>query len=74
MVVEGVLLALAGALAGLAGLTGLARIRRLRRTGLTAWGTTVSAPRDDEPERESARRFSVQFALADGRVIAALGG
>ena len=65
LILQGVLLALVGALAGLAGLTGLARIRRLRRDGLTAWATIVPALRgDDEPER-----IAVQFALADGRVI-----
>jgi hypothetical protein len=65
LILEGVLLALGGAVAGLAGLTGLARIRRLRRDGLTAWATIVPAPRgDDEPAR-----IAVQFALADGRVI-----
>jgi hypothetical protein len=70
LILPGVLLALAGALAGLAGLTGLARIRRLRRDGLTAWATIVPALRGDvEPER-----ISVQFALADGRVIERPGG
>ena len=65
LILQGVLLALVGALAGLAGLTGLARNRRLRRDGLTAWATIVPALRgDDEPER-----IAVQFALADGRVI-----
>ena len=70
LILEGVLLALGGAVAGLAGLTGLARNRRLRRDGLTAWATIVPALRgDDEPER-----ISVQFALADGRVIERSGG
>ena len=70
LILEGVLLAPVGALAGLAGLAGLARIRRLRRDGLTAWATIVPAVRGDD-ERE---RIAVQFALADGRVIERPGG
>jgi hypothetical protein len=75
LVVEGVLLALGGALAAVTGLTGLARIRRLRRAGATAWGTILAAPPDDgEPEREAVSRFSVRFALTDGQVIERAGG
>jgi Protein of unknown function (DUF3592) len=70
LVVEGLVLALGGALAGLTGLTGLARVRRLRRGGQAAWATIVPALRgEDEPER-----MSLQFALADGRVIERPGG
>jgi hypothetical protein len=70
LVVQGLVLALGGALAALAGLTGLARVRRLRRGGQAAWATIVPALRgEDEPER-----ISLQFALADGRVIERPGG
>ena len=65
MIVFGVWLALAGAVALLAGLAGRRRVRRLRRHGLTAWGVIVPAPDAEKPPR----RTLVQYRLADGQVL-----
>ncbi len=65
IVLFGVWLALAGAVALLAGLAGRRRVRRLRRHGLTAWGVIVPAPGEEEPPR----RTLVQYRLADGQVL-----
>ena len=69
MIVFGVWLVLAGALALLAGLSARARVRRLRRHGLTTWGLTVTAPEADEPQPAGAHRTRVQYRLADGQVL-----
>jgi hypothetical protein len=69
VIVFGVWLALAGALALLAGLSGRARVRRLRRHGLTTWGITVTAPEAVEPQPAGAHRTLVQYRLADGQVL-----
>jgi hypothetical protein len=69
VIVYGVWLVLAGALALLAGLSGRARVRRLRRHGLTTWGTTVTAPEAVEPQPAGAHRTLVQYRLADGQVL-----
>jgi hypothetical protein len=69
VIVFGVWLVLAGALALLAGLSGRARARRLRRHGLTAWGITVTAPEAEEPQPAGAHRTLVQYRLADGQVL-----
>ena len=69
MVVLGVWLALAGAIAIAAGLGGARRRQRLHTKGVTAWAMVVPTPTDpDDPARGSAP-VSVQFALDDGRVI-----
>jgi len=65
MIVFGVWLALAGAVALLAGLAGRHRARRLRRHGLKAWGVIIPAPDAAEPPR----RTLVQYRLADGQVL-----
>lgn len=69
VIVFGVWLVLAGALALLAGLSGRARVRRLRRHGLTTWGITVTAPVAEEPHPAGAHRTRVQYRLADGQVL-----
>jgi Protein of unknown function (DUF3592)/Mu transposase, C-terminal len=69
MVVFGVWLALAGAIAMVAGLASRARRRRLRGRGLTAWAMVVQAPADPGEPGSRSGRVLVQFALPDGRVI-----
>ena len=69
VIVFGVWLVLAGALALLAGLSGKARVRRLRRHGLTTWGITVTAPVAEEPQPAGMHRTRVQYRLADGQVL-----
>jgi Protein of unknown function (DUF3592) len=69
VIVFGVWLALAGAVALLAGLAGRSRVRRLRRHGLTAWGEIVMAPDTEEPPPAGPRRTLVQYRLADGQVL-----
>jgi hypothetical protein len=69
VIIFGVWLVLAGALALLAGLSGKARVRRLRRHGLTTWGITVTAPVTEEPHPAGAHRTRVQYRLADGQVL-----
>jgi hypothetical protein len=70
LVVFGVWVALAGAVAALAGFTAARRRRRLRGAGRTAWATVVPAPSDSGERHGGFRRqVSVQFALEDGRII-----
>jgi hypothetical protein len=69
VIVFGVWLALAGAVALLAGLAGRRRVRRLRRHGLTAWGVIVPAPAAEKPPPAGPRRTLVQYRLADGQVL-----
>jgi hypothetical protein len=70
LVIVGVWLALAGAVAALAGVTAAGRRRKLRGSGKTAWATVVRTPSDsDEPRGRSAPPVSLQFALEDGRII-----
>ncbi len=69
MIIFGVWLVLAGALALLAGLSGKARVRRLRRHGLTTWGITVTPPVAEEPQPAGTHRTLVQYRLADGQVL-----
>jgi Protein of unknown function (DUF3592) len=69
-VVIGVWFAVAGGVAALAGLSGRRRERRLRRSGLSAPGMVLpSRVTADEPPGGRARRFLIQYSLADGRVI-----
>jgi hypothetical protein len=67
VIVFGVWLVLAGALAVLAGLSGRARVRRLRRHGLTTWAVTV--PVSEDGQTGAPRRVRVQYRLPDGRVL-----
>src|SRR5262249_19570210 len=69
VIVCGVWLVLAGALALLAGHSGRARVRRLRRRGLTTWGVTVAPPSEEERHADRPRRTLVQYRLADGHVL-----
>jgi Protein of unknown function (DUF3592)/Mu transposase, C-terminal len=69
MVVFGVWLVLAGAIAALAGQAGTARRRRLRGRGLTAWAMVLPTPADPADPEHRPAGVSVQFALRDGRVI-----
>ncbi len=69
MIVFGVWLALAGAVALLAGLAGRRRVRRLRRHGLTTWGVIVPAPDAEDPPPARPRRTLVQYRLAGGQVL-----
>jgi hypothetical protein len=70
VIVFGVWLALAGAVALLAGLAGRRRVRRLRRHGLTAWGVIVPAQDTEEPPPAGPRRtLLVHYRLADGQVL-----
>jgi Protein of unknown function (DUF3592)/Mu transposase, C-terminal len=75
LVIVGVWVALAGAVAVLAGVTGARRRRRLRGGGHTAWATVVLAPgRSRDQSDGSPQPVAVQFALDDGRIIERLCG
>ncbi len=70
LIIIGVWLALAGAVAALAGLSGQRRARRLRRVGATAWAVAVPAPAPAGDNSDGgARRTLIQYALPDGRVV-----
>ena len=70
LVIVGVWVALAGAVAVLAGVTAARRRRQLRGEGQTAWATVVLAPdHPREPGGGSPAQVSVQFALDDGRIV-----
>ena len=69
MVVVGVWCAIAGAIACLAGLAGARQRRRLHSGGLTAWAMVLPTPSEPDDGRRGSPGLSVQFALADGRVI-----
>jgi hypothetical protein len=69
MVVFGVWLAVAGAIAVVAGLAGARRRRRLQDSGLTAWAMVLPTPSDAGEQEPWAAQVNVQFALEDGRVI-----
>jgi hypothetical protein len=82
LIVLGVWLAIAGAVAALAGLSGMHRVRRLRRGGVSTWALPVPEPvtADElvtgpepgsgrEPPAGSPLRVLLQYTLADGRVI-----
>jgi hypothetical protein len=76
LIVLGVWLAIAGAVAALAGLSGMHRVRRLRGGGVATWALPVPEPvSGPEPESRpeplagSPLRVRLQYTLADGRVI-----
>jgi hypothetical protein len=70
LILFGIWLAVAGGVAALAGLAGLHRVRRLRRDGVTAWALAVPEPVPaGQPPAEPAGQVSLQYTLADGRVI-----
>jgi hypothetical protein len=60
----GVWIALAGALALLVGVAARRHARRLRGTGVRAWATAVH-----RPHPRGSQRVSLQYTLADGRVL-----
>ncbi len=62
----GVWIAFAGALALLVGVTAWRRARGLRSSGVNVWATAVHRPVPDHP---GGRRVSLQYTLADGRVL-----
>jgi len=69
LVITGVWLSVLGVLAVIAGLADSRRVQRLRRTGVMDWATVVrsaSGPGDRPDEHSPA---TIQFALADGRVV-----
>jgi hypothetical protein len=63
----GVWIAFAGALALLVGAVARRHTRRLRGTGVKAWATAVRRPVPDHPH--GAQRVTLQYTLADGRVL-----
>lgn len=71
LVITGLVLAFAGALAAIAGLTGMLRVRRLRRGGVKEWATIVR--QDAEPPGREEDRGPLpallRYSLADGRVV-----
>jgi Protein of unknown function (DUF3592) len=82
LIVLGVWLAIAGAVAALAGLSGMHRVRRLRGGGVATWALPVPEPESGpepefrpepesgpEPPAGSPLRVLLQYTLADGRVI-----
>jgi len=82
LIILGVWLALAGAVAALAGLAGMHRVRRLRRGGVATWALPVTWPGPepgqepgagaaavDQPSSGSPPRVLLQYTLPDGRVI-----
>jgi hypothetical protein len=83
LIVMGVWLAVAGAVAALAGLSGMHRVRRLRGGGVATWALPVPepAPGPEElmpgpepvsgpgPPDGSPLRVLLQYRLADGRVL-----
>jgi hypothetical protein len=70
LIIYGVWLALAGALAALAGLSGMRRVRRLRRGGVMVWATPVTpAEAEQRPSAGSRGHALIQYTLADGRVL-----
>ena len=74
LILFGIWVAVAGAVAALAGLSGLRRVRRLRRDGVTAWALAVPEPvlAGGDPA-DPDRRLRLQYTLADGRVIERIG-
>jgi hypothetical protein len=62
--VLGIWIGLAGVLPVLAGLTGIRRVQRLRREGVKSWAVAEPEPPDD-----GARRMTLRYTLADGRVL-----
>ena len=83
LIVFGIWLAVAGAVAALAGLSGMHRVRRLRGAGVATWALPrpepVSGPEEPvpgpepgpgpEPPAGSPLRVLLQYRLADGRVL-----
>lgn len=69
MVVFAAWIGLAGLIALLTSLGGARRRRRLRSGGLTAWAMVVPTPSEHDGGWRGQPGVSVQFALADGRVI-----
>jgi hypothetical protein len=63
----GVWIAFAGALALLVGWAARRHAHRLRGTGVRAWATAVQRPVPDHPR--GGQRTSLQYTLADGRVL-----
>jgi hypothetical protein len=63
----GVWIAFAGALALLVGVTARRHVRRLRAGGVQAWATAVHRPIPGHPR--GTQRASLQYTLADGRVL-----
>jgi hypothetical protein len=69
LVITGVRLSVLGVLAAIAGLADSRRVQRLRGTDVMDWATVVrsaSGP-GDRPDQPSPA--TIQFALADGRVV-----
>jgi hypothetical protein len=70
LIIVGVWVALAGAVAVVTGLAAASRRRQLRGAGKTTWATVVRSP---DHRRElgdsSPRQVSLQFALDDGRIF-----
>ena len=69
LVIVGVWVALAGAVAVLAGVTAARRRRQLRGAGETAWAMVVLAADHSGEPGGGSPEVSVQFALADGRIV-----
>jgi hypothetical protein len=74
LIVIGVWVAIAGAVAALAGLSGMHRVRRLLGGGVATWAVPVPEP-VPEPEEgvsgpeETVPRVLLQYRLTDGRVL-----
>jgi hypothetical protein len=71
LVITGLVLALAGALAAIAGLTDMRRMRRLRRSGVKEWATVVH-PAAEPPRRgddSGPLPAMLRYSLADGHVV-----
>jgi Protein of unknown function (DUF3592) len=74
LILFGIWVLVAGAVAALAGLSGLHRVRRLRRDGVTAWALAVPEPAPaGQPPGESADRVMLQYTLSDGRMVERIG-
>jgi hypothetical protein len=77
LIVIGIWLAIAGAVAALAGLSGMHRVRRLRGGGVATWALPVPEPVSGPeepvsgpgPPAGSPLRVLLQYRLADGRVL-----
>jgi len=71
LVITGLVLAAAGALAAAAGLADMRRVSQLRRRGVKAWATVVGRPaavpfRDEDG---GPPPVALRFSLADGRIV-----
>jgi hypothetical protein len=62
-------MALAGALALLVGVSARRRVRRLKRDGVKVWAEAIHRPLPDGEQHEGRPPVTLQYTLADGRVL-----